>query len=49
MGSPAVAKAAATEQETSAASSSMLKGKASVSAAISASAKDSKGQIDLLA
>ena len=49
LGKPIVANAAATEQKTSVASSSMPKGKASVSATTPALAKDSKGQADLLA
>ena len=49
LGKPITAKAAATEQEESKASSSHAKGKASVSATTPAQAKDSKGQADLLA
>ena len=49
LGKPAAAKAAATEQEQPTQSTSMPKGKASVSATMLAPAKDSKGQADLLA
>ena len=49
LGKPATAKAAATEQEQPTPSTSMPKGKASVSATTPMLAKDSKGQADLLA